>query len=365
MMRIGIITFHRVINYGGVLQAYALQKVLQKLCPSAEVEIVDYINIHFKRQYAPISMAMFRHPRSLFMKLSLANYKRIRNKKFYEFVGKYMTLGRKGINKDKLKSECKKYDKLVTGSDQVWNLECTGNDFTYFLEIDCSAQKYSYAASFALETLDPSYVARIKRCLKNFRNISVREDAGRKIVEDLLGIQVDIMPDPTLLLEVEEWKLLEKKLDGLPEKYNLIIQMGGDIDRLQGHMKKISQNLPVVYINLSQRPVKGMINICTASPEEWLYIINHAENIVTNSFHGCVFSILFRKVFYYELTKDKNSNSRIITLAKTLGLEECNVDLLYKNQIKPSIDYEIVELKIQELRQKAKKYLLEIIGEDK
>ena len=363
-MKIGIITFHRVINYGGVLQAYALQQVIKKIATSdSEIEIVDYVNPHFQQQYALISIKMFKHPRSLLMKLSLVNYKRQRNRKFNNFISKHVILGKKKINKKDLNIECAKYDKLITGSDQVWNLECTGNDFTYFLEMECNAKKYSYAASFAIDELSSVYIDRIKENLKKYRRISVREENGVAIVKDLLGKSVEVMPDPTFLIEAKQWRMLEENPKVLPDKYNLIIQMGGSIEVLRKHVEKLSDNIPIVYINLAQKPIKGMINICMASPEEWLYIIDHAENIITNSFHGCIFSVLFHKSFYYELTKGKNSNSRIVSLAKMLGLENRNVERLYMNTKRETINYDEVEVKLKGLRQVAKQYLSEIIGE--
>lgn len=363
-MKVGIITFHRVINYGGVLQAYALQQAIRKCADSdVSVEIIDYINPYFQQQYAPFSIKMLRHPKSLLTKVYLAKYKRVRNRKFASFVTKYMTLGSKKIKAKDLLVECEKYDKLITGSDQVWNPECTGGDFAYFLELNGTAEKYSYAASFAVEKLNPIFKDRIKECLSGYRRISVREEAGVEIVKNLLEKTVDIMPDPTLLINAQQWRILETKLESLPEKYNLIIQMGGKIEDLQMHAKKLSEDAPVVYVNLAQRPVEGLINICTASPEEWLYIIDHADNIITNSFHGCIFSILFHKSFYYELTKGKNSNSRLITLAKNLGFEERNVKLLYMNKEVKEIDYSEIEKRLHSLRLVAEQYIREIVGE--
>lgn len=365
-MNVGIITFHRVINYGGVLQAYALQQEIIKYTNTDDcVEIIDYINPHFKKQYAPFSFNMLRHPKSLLMKLSLVKHKRERNKKFADFVTKYMFLGGKEIKAKDLSVKCEKYDKLITGSDQVWNPECTGGDFTYFLEINSRAEKYSYAASFAVEKLNPIYIDRIEECLRGYQRISVREEAGVEIINNLLEKKVELMPDPTLLLSAQQWRRLEKSMDSIPQKYNLIVQMGGEIEELKKHAKKLSEDIPVVYVNLAQRPVKGLINICAASPEEWLYLIDHAENVITNSFHGCVFSILFHKSFFYELTKGKNSNSRLITLARTMGLENRNVEMLYSNSLIHEIDYSEVEKRLCKLRFDAEQYISEIVGEKK
>jgi len=362
-VKIGIITFHRVINYGGVLQAYALQQAMQSLTNNDEIEIVDYINPHFEQQYAPFSVSMLRHPKSLLMKLSLAKYKKQRNQKFSYFVCNNLKLGGNRISRKELPAACAKYSKLVTGSDQVWNPQCTGEDFTYFLDIDCAAEKFSYAASFAVEKLDTKYDKRVKKCLEQFVKISVREHSGAEIVRELVDKQAVILPDPTLLLEATDWEKLEIKPGNIPDKYILIVQMGGEIDDLYRQARKVHANLPIVYINLAQKPVEGLVNICVASPEEWLYLLHHAECVVTNSFHGCVFSVLFHKNFYYELTKGKNSNSRLVTLAKTLGLEDRNVTVLSENNVQKAIDYVKVEEELNKLRQSGYQYLKDIIGE--
>lgn len=362
-MKVGIITFHSVINYGGVLQAYALQKAIQRLTVKEDVKIINYINPYFEQQYSPLSLSMLRHPKSLLSKLGLAKYKRQRNKKFSSFVRQYLDLSGERIGRKQLKNECAKYEKLVTGSDQVWNPHCTGEDFTYFLDIDCQAKKYSYAASFGIENLDSRYEERVKACLEKFEKISVRENSGAEIVRNLLNKQVEVLPDPTLLLEASDWEEIEMKPEGIPGRYILIVQMGGEVNDLCSYAKKIDCDLPIVFINLAQKPVTGIINYCAPSPEEWLYLIHHANYVVTNSFHGCVFSILFNRNFYYELTKGKTSNTRLCTLANAFGIENRNVTTLTENSIQKDINYDIIEDELAKMRQRGYRYLRDIIGE--
>lgn len=357
-MKIGILTFHTVINYGGVLQAYALQTVLSGLC-GRPVDIIDYHNRVFAWQYKPFSWRMLRHPKSLPQKISLIPVKKKRNEKFADFSRKYFSLYGNKIKKKDIAKAAADFDVLITGSDQVWNPGCTGKDFTYFLEFDCRARKYSYAASFAVQELDERYTERVRRCLEKFSGISVREEAGAKIVKQLLNQEVPVLPDPTLLLPADRWRKLESKVDGLPDKYLLVIQMGGEAEALIGHAKKYDSHMPVVFVNLSNRPIPGVINIRDASPGEWLYLIDHAEGVISNSFHGCVFSVLFHKEFFYELSRKKNSNSRLVQLARTLGLDDRNVENISRGETR-QIDYDKVDRSLAAQREKGMGYLKNI-----
>lgn len=200
-----------------------------------------------------------------------------------------------------------------------------------------------------------------KELLADFDDISVREASGAKLIKEMFGKEVNVVPDPTLLLSAEQWRSIEKKYEGIPDNYTLVIQMGGSIEDLCSFAKKISNCNPIVYINLAYKKIKGLINVFGASPEEWIYLVEHAQNIVSNSFHGCVFSILFHKNFYYELSKGKDSNTRIENLMEMLDIK--HRELSDSEVLSSEICYDKVEENLEKLRKCGYQYLDKIFGE--
>ena len=349
-MKIGIVTFHDVVNYGGVLQAYALQRTIIERY-GVQCEIIDYQNRHFYEQYKPISISLLKHPKSLVRKLGLAPSKYERRKKFRDFVEKNMILRGCHVEKGALGQISKEFDVLIVGSDQVWNLSCTGNDYSYFLDFsDDSQKRVSYAASFGMEKIPGEWKEKISELISNFDAISVRENSGKQLVKDMLKQEVAVVPDPTILQWASTWRKLQKPIENIPDKYVLVVHMGGDAQGLWNFAKKFSEDQAIVYINLAEKKIQGMQNIREASPSEWLYLIDQATTIVTNSFHGCVFSLLFHKNFYYELTPGKDSNTRLENLMRQMKIEGRNITGIDNLDDVTSINYERVEEQIEVLR---------------
>ena len=221
------------------------------------------------------------------------------------------------------KSLSEKYDYFIMGSDQVWNYNWYP-DINYFKYID-SKKCLSYAASFGVYDIDDEHVVNVRETLNHLSGISVREDAGVKIAEKLTDKPVVRNIDPTFLLDREDWGKVAKKPKNNIDKNYIIAFFLGNIskerrDRIENLAKK--NNCEVMWIMRKEYPLWEDFG-----PAEFLYSISHAKGVVTDSFHGTVFSIIFRKPFY-SLNRDQNlqnMNSRLDTVLNLFSLQERHV----------------------------------------
>lgn len=354
MKNIGVLTFHNPINYGAVLQAYALEKYIEAC--GYDSEIINYVN---ERIGVKPNLKNVLKNKSLFrLVYNLIDFPFFveRSKKFNRFLN--------GVNvgPEKKTIDLDSYGKIIIGSDQVWNLNMTKNDFTYFLEGKTSALKCSYASSFGEDKIKEEFCEKVKACLDEFSFLSVRENSGRRLIEELLPHkEVSHVLDPTFLLSGEEWKKLAKppKQKG---KYLLVYQLAYSKELLaSAKVLAKKRNLKIVTINGNPRqPIKAKY-IQNAGPEEWLGLVQNAEIVLTNSFHGTVFSILFQKKFYtYLLKKQAGRNDRVISLLNKLGLTDHMLDSDIVDEYH-EIDYSSVEKRKERLIAESKDYLCRIL----
>ena len=343
-MRIGIITFHWATNYGAILQAYALQNYLLEL--GHDVEIINYRpqrNIFLQR------LTWIRNR-------EWGNFKK--EKELKTFRKSNLSVGSKiyGSNRA-LRSMKEKYDIIISGSDQVWNLsfiqyaERNKQTYSYYLDfVSGETKKVAYAASFGTSKLPFENKKNIREKLTGFHAISVRECTAKTIVEDL-GLEAKVVFDPTLLLKKEKYELLcsPQKKDG-----------GMVVYKLHGNQKLFEK----VEKHLSER-----IKTYKVQPEmsipDWLGSIKSADLVLTNSFHGTVFSILFKIPFINVLVEGSDMNDRIITLLSSLGLENRCLQKYDEKSIEElrvtPIGWEKVDQKLEVLKGEAKDFLLSVI----
>ncbi|MCC8107088.1 MAG: polysaccharide pyruvyl transferase family protein [Clostridiales bacterium] len=231
-----------------------------------------------------------------------------------------MTDGRPFVKKSELGMLNNQYDIFVTGSDQVWNLECSGEDWSYFLDFAEDEKRNSYAASFGSSTAGITNKEQMKQLLRNYSHISVREESGYRIISELLGKRVPVVLDPVFLLEKEEWKELFDL--SFEEKYVLVYEvLAGDklFDQAKTYAK--SKGLKVICITSTNRVRQGAKVVKSAGPIEWLRLFAGASYVFTNSFHGLAFSLIFEKQFFVELLPPPaNTNARILELLDKVGL---------------------------------------------
>lgn len=360
--KIGIITVHRNVNYGANLQAFASAKFLTK--SGFDAEIVDYLpknldkdNYLFswlKSSWDNDKNRSFSHRLKLFLALLLSiPDKNKKLKAFYKFreqkcdkSPKYNSLN------EVIKAD---YTDIVCGSDQIWNPDITeGINPIYFGDILGVKNKVSYAASMGREKYNGTDEMLAAKLINKIDYVSVREEKSVDYIEKISGKKVSCVCDPVFLLEKQEYIKIAKPIK-IKKPYLLVYSVVGNNDMLNAALEFAKKkNLTVVEICQSKNHKRKHIQLSSASPEEFLGAILNAEYVVTNSFHGTAFSIIFEKNFY--VFDNKVRGSRITDLLIKAGLTDCMVqgEILQKE----SIDYDKVNENLKQYIEQSKNFLL-------
>lgn len=365
--KIGIITIHKVNNYGAELQAFALQEKLTHLGFTAEV--IDYLyykhqDFQYSKQARPFVALDYRIKFKEWLNPIISHIKsipykgtqNIRNSKFDEFRNKHTKYSAETLNSiEALYHEKLPYDVYMTGSDQVWNPYTNVSLKPYFLDFaQADRRKISYASSFGVSTIPDDAKPIYRDLLNRFDRIAVREEQGVKLVKELTGRDACHVLDPTLLMDEQDWRkvaitsdrtkpyILLYVLTHSPYITNLAKKMAADL----------GWDLVRICKNSAVEDKDGTItNIIDAGPAEYLGLFLNASFVLTNSFHGTAFSVNFRKPFYTILPQHKPNNSRQEGLLSSMGLKK---RIIHEGARFPrSIDYfpdfteAISQLKIQ------------------
>ena len=359
-MKIGILTFHRAVNYGAVLQAYALQNALERC--GADAEIIDYRAPFNENRFKRKKLWDLRKPRDIYAVLFRNSYIMHDRNCFEEFYQK-LKLSKVYWNVEELAADEQKYDKFVCGSDQVWNLSCTEGDDAYFLPfVECAEKKYSYAASIGYREIPVQFREIYQKFLKDFHRISVREKGAVELVKEFTDRDVSCEIDPTLLLTEREWHELAD--DGLvpPCRYLLLYLMSEDkaIVRFAKNLAK-KEGCRMIYIHNRLFKTAGMENVRSVTPAQWLGLFEKASYVCTNSFHGLVFSINFHRQFFVKLIPRSVANSRIESVLEEYGLSK----RLTEQWDGRELDYEAVDAKLRKRRMESFRYMERIVTENR
>lgn len=329
MKKIGILTlFYKSINYGGVLQAYALCKILNK--NGYDAEQIQYkhsfvsedkgLADKFKRLgIKKICVRIFEKVYTYISRKKLSGYRYKTKKAFEKFVSKTVPHTDKIYDNKTVGQTVDIYDAFITGSDQVWN----GCEHTYYLDfVPQNKKKISFAPSVAKTELSSIEKSALKKSLATFDAISVREEESVKLLENLTDKPISLVADPTLLLNADEWEevIEERKIDG---DYIFCYFLGDNINSKKIVKKFASQKgLKTIFIQLNHR-LSSILDdkfsdeiLYDVSPEQFLYLIKNAKYVFTDSFHAMVFSFLFKKQFYiFKRNKRNEMSTRITSLA--------------------------------------------------
>jgi hypothetical protein len=347
VMRYGILTFHRALNFGALLQTYGLQKAIEKF--GEESEVIDYRCRYLENHYDQFLYLKKLQFRVLLYHL-LKNQISIPNKKAFRiFTEKYIISSREIYEQpNELQNIDYNYKSLIVGSDQIWNYNQTNFDKSYFLDFVIDRRKKNaYAASFGFEFLPLNYESEYKKLLNSFNNLSVRESHGAEIIKKLLGVEVPVVLDPTMLLTKDEWSSISVESTN-KENYILIYLLAESESIFQA-----AQNLSrktgykVVYINDKIIKRKKLKNIISIGPCEWLGLIKNAKYLFTNSFHGVAFAINFGIDFFVELLPPPSKvNSRLLNI---LNLFDLNNRLIKQSDVNNLILSDIDHTKVDRL----------------
>lgn len=296
-MRICTITCQNANNHGARLQCYALVKYLQK--QGHEVEVIDY-----RPDYMRGTTPLFYWPGTSFkdwIKLFVYLPRRIRARRkresFEVFSQKYIPRTKIYWTIDELRQDPPKADLYIAGSDQIWNTTFrNGTDPGYYLDFGSKeVRRESFAASFATETLVPSSIQFVKENLKRFDKITVREQSALKILGEM-GYSGELREDPVFLLSAEEWDEVADGT-GVGERYVLVYDfyLTEDIKRKAQHIAK-EKNLKIYGI--CSAPLRyADKNFVYSGPETFVSLIKNASYVVSNSFHGTVFAMIYEVPF--------------------------------------------------------------------
>jgi hypothetical protein len=365
-MKVGVITFHNAHNYGATLQTWALQRALAGalLAGGERIEpcVVHYHPFSIDRTYLLTRrtglLGLIKKATLLVKKkdrLRLTRFNR-----YSSFIKSNLVLLGDYTDNAELERADIKLDAYITGSDQVWNFKLTdGYDPAYFLEfVKDGAKKISYAASTGGDRIERQYAEDFVKNLRTFTAVSVREPSLGAQLAKLAKIEAVDVVDPTLLLNRQDYDAI-KKQTYWKEPYILVysIQRNKKFKKFVNKLSK-EMGLPVIQRKMTKQYINELGKFWTHTPGEFLGDIEGAEFVLTNSFHGTVFSIIYEKPFLSML--HTVTGARTAQLLERLGLESHIVsglkdfhdpDLMYVN------DWGAVKARLSDQREKSFEFL--------
>ena len=337
MKKIGIITITGGLNLGNSLQNYALQKFLcnmgleaytilnKKYCLLQPFSWREFFKYNTIKRVLAISFNINGYRSTLLEGLKIQENYLIFNKNI-RFA--------KSFFKGDTFIELENFDFFIVGSDQVWNpnFKISENMFLSFTEDN---KKISYAASFGCESLTEKQKLLFKNKLKSFKAISVREQKGKELLDDILpNKSIKVLVDPTLLISKKIWREVEIKPKWyIPKKYILTYFLGEVSNDLKRLIEEFAKNRKLEIINILDKNNNDWYKV---GPGEFLYLIRMADYMITDSFHGTVFSIIMNKKFMVlkrKISREGNMISRIESLLNLFNLNnhllnECNYGII-------------------------------------
>lgn len=381
MKKIGIVSmYYRNFNYGGVLQAYALCRLLDDT--GYDVEQIAY-QYAISKQNETLLDKFRRKGFSLILEYAKNKLFYFKNKKKIKVVTESRELAfvpflataikhSDIVYSNKTIHECQdKYDVFISGSDQVWN----GYNYVYYLDfVNNGRKKISYAASISREYLTEREENAFKESLSSYTAISVREENDKKLLSKIIQKSVKVVLDPTLLLEKSDWNILTSKRL-CEDKYIFCYFLGNNsrARKIAYQLKKKKGykiiSIPMYRWGLFQLDLTISDKVVyDASPNDFLSYIKNAEYVITDSFHAMVFSNIFEKEYFvFNRNRRGEMNTRIVNLTTILGTENrfCNTNnqetLQYVLNQKP-INYNNTRDVLTKQKQDSKEYLFECLG---
>ena len=363
--KVGIITMHKVLNYGSALQAYATQYVLVKLGVSCE--IIDYIypNEYHKKKRSIIAVL-----RSFLFELISGFAQKRKQKLFDTFFKDYFKLSERSYNSPaEIIANPPVYDTYLAGSDQIWNIRHTNCDKVFFLSFaPKDVKKISYASSFGKIAANDDFLKQITNDLTDFSALSVREQNGKQIIKNLIKKEAPVCLDPTLLLNKNEWgRLVQQSGLKIDKPFALVYILKYAYDPYPfatDFIRKVHEatglHLVLLCFSASQRlGIKDATYLYDGvSPCDFLYLFKNASLVITTSFHGTAFALNFERPFYSILDDNVTFDDRIYSLLQEVGAEDRVVKLNSKvSDISTEMDYERISANLQEKRVDSFEYL--------
>ena len=374
-IKVGIVTLIGWENYGNRLQNYATQEILQELGCKVETLVylpvvkgtsIDYLHKLQKMTFSGLLLTITTRIKRVIQPnardLKLSELLRIRHRALRIFCEQYIAETGTMRGQDSLpKTLGEHYDKFVVGSDQVWSPHGAQRSPFFFLAFAPVKKRIAYAASFGVSRLPKECESEYKDWITEMAHVSVREDDGAHIVKSITGRDVPVLVDPTLMLTKEQWLAIARPARNKPATPYILTYFLGempDILRRQIDDAALRHHLCVVHLN----SVEDETNY-TVGPGEFVDYMSSASYILTDSYHGAIFSMIFSKSFaVYERSGGEYSMfSRINTLLSKFKLESCRRDTVNDGMNLCNIDYTHVPPLLSAERTKAINYLKEAL----
>ena len=370
-MKIRTITFNHAHNHGSMLQTYALQEFIKKISRDINVD-VDYKVIDYYTKMQEDFYAVIK--RGISMKVIVKNLiallhlhdLNVRHQRFNTFFDEYCNHTRRYFQAKDLENEIPEADVYISGSDQLWNVRALDFSSVYYLPFVKKGKRISYAASFGPLKIDwKKYGEKTyKQFLSRYDAISTRETGSADNVEFLTGVRPEVHVDPTFLLRKEEWREVQSNVNYNNGKYILLYCL--EPSRLQLEMaeaisKKVGLPILVLRYNNKNDWFNHFVHRYDAGPREFLSYIDHAAMVLSSSFHGTAFSLIYQKPFY--VFNGLNDN-RISSILKKTNLLDRSIESFsdVENVKLTQIDSKPVESFIDSERLRSKEYLINAIG---
>lgn len=367
MKSIGIITIHKINNYGSVLQAYALQKVCEDF--GYKVEIIDYDfpnRFHQNNKYSAVSDTQPNEPKwikALFAKALVRQHNGIRL-----FVDNYQHLSDKRFHQvEDFTANPPIYDIYITGSDQLWSpRHCNGDPAFMLYFAPDNALKISYAASIGSNVIPDELKRVYTELLGRYKHIAVRENSGAEVIQNLLGKEAKVVLDPTLLLNKDEWNKIAISKRIVKKKYILCYYLNYTFNAfpyVDDLAVEIQKQTGYEIVRVARPPHRISVLNTTykigATPEEFLALVRDAEIILTTSFHGTAFAVNYGKPVFSIVQDRLASDSRQVNLMHSLGLDKQVLSIKDKFPLASDAQYDIVKEQVilEKLRKDSKQYL--------
>lgn len=319
----GIITFHKSLSYGGCLQAYASQLLLEDA--GFDAFFIDYENPYEARKK---SNAVFRYGSAkeklaAIVKKTVFHQAEYQRRAFSAFHAMLPTTSDSFCNVDEMGDI--DADLLVVASDQVWSPKITGEiDPAFFLNFGRAKKRISLASSLGSYSLSPEEQQICASYLSHFDAVSVREEFAREQIDPLCSRDVHVELDPTLQLDSNRWRGVSEKplLSKVKDGYILVFMVSSSPVRYERILAELSAEfqVPVVMVRLNSKKPTAVDEVVPATPFELVWLIDHASFVLTDSFHGLAFSVNMETPFL--ALPNRSNNVRLAELLGSMGLAD-------------------------------------------
>ena len=379
--KVGVVSCYFKHNYGSMLQAYATQKILDDMNIENETINIDknidfsngkkkyYMGQVFNFQFIKSKLGMIKLKLDKKINKSLGKNISIRDKKYEEFRKNFRLTEPYKTYAELYEKAEKDYSSVIVGSDQLWLPVNVVADYYTLNWVPEDVNKISFSTSFGVSVIPEKYKEDYKKFLNRINYLSTREVAGQKIIKELTGRDATLVCDPTLLFSKDEWMSIQQEEPIIKGKYIFCYFLGKNIEhRKFAERLKEKTGCKIVSLNHADEYVKYSDVFADeiaydVGPAEFLNMIRNAEYVCTDSFHGTVFSLINNVKFFtfrrYNNKSKVSTNSRIDSLLGIVNLKErlINGDEDVEKEIEKKINFENVNMKLEEFRNTSKEFL--------